>query len=104
MSYALTHNKHIPHGLACGLLEGEYLRIFKDRSRVDRIIALCGFRSVDEFADFISSILEIDVEVSYEELVQYAKDFAEQKHRFVRHSEPAGYDEVLQIYTRSLLR
>lgn len=104
MSYALTHNKHIPHGLACGLLEGEYLRIFKDRSRVDRIIALCGFRSVDEFADFISSILEIDVEVSYEELVQYAKDFAEQKHRFVRHPEPAGYDEVLQIYTRSLLR
>mgnify|MGYP004643954515 CR=1 FL=1 len=40
----------------------------------------------------------------HEELEQYAKEFAEQKHRFVRHPEPAGYDEVLQIYTRSLLR
>lgn len=104
MSYALTHNKHIPHGLACGLLEGEYLRIFKDKTKVNRIVSLCGFGSVDEFADFISSILEVNVDVTYEELEQYAREFAEQKHRFVRHPEPAGYDEVLQIYTRSLLR
>lgn len=104
MSYALTHNKHIPHGLACGLLEGEYLRIFKDKTRVNKIVEMCGFDSVDAFADFIASILEVNVEVTYEELEQYAREFAEQKHRFVRHPEPAGYDEVLQIYTRSLLR
>lgn len=104
MSYALTHNKHIPHGLACGLLEGEYLRIFKDQSRVSKITQLCGFESVDAFADFIASILQVNVEVTYEELEAYAREFAEQKHRFVRHPEPAGYDEVLQIYTRSLLR
>lgn len=104
MSYALTHNKHIPHGLACGLLEGEYLRIFKNHTRVNRIIELCGFDSVDSFADFIASILDVNVEISYEELEQYAREFAQQKHRFVRHPEPAGYDEVLQIYTRSLLR
>lgn len=104
MSYALTHNKHIPHGLACGLLEGEYLRIFKDKSKVDRIVNLCGFESVDAFAEFISSILEVNVEVTYEELEAYAREFAAQKHRFVRHPEPAGYEEVLQIYTRSLLR
>lgn len=104
MSYALTHNKHIPHGLACGLLEGEYLRIFQDKTRVNRIVSLCGFASVDDFADFISSILEVNVKVTYEELERYAKEFAEQKHRFARHPEPAGYDEVLQIYTKSLLR
>lgn len=104
MSYALTHNKHIPHGLACGLLEGEYLRIFKDKTKVNKIVNLCGFESVDEFSDFIASILEVNVEVTYEELEKYAREFAEQKHRFVRHPEPAGYDEVLQIYTRSLLR
>ena len=104
MSYALTHNKHIPHGLACGLLEGEYLRIFKDRTKVHRIVTRCGFDSVDAFADFIASILEVNVDVTYEELEQYAREFAEQKHRFARHPEPAGYDEVLRIYTRSLLR
>lgn len=104
MSYALTHHKHIPHGLACGLLEGEYLRIFKDRTRVDRIVELCGFGSVDEFAAFIASILEVNVDVTREELEAYAREFAAQKHRFARHPEPAGYQEVLQIYTNSLLR
>ncbi len=104
MSYALTHNKHIPHGLACGLLEGEYLRIFKDKTRVHKIVELCGFKSVDEFSDFIASILQVNVEITYDELKAYAREFAEQKHRFARHPEPAGYDEVLQIYTKSLLR
>lgn len=104
MSYALTHNKHIPHGLACGLLEGEYLRIFKDRTRVNKIVTMCGFGSVDEFAAFIAGILEVNVEVTPEEIEAYAREFAEQKHRFVRHPEPAGYEEVLQIYTNSLLR
>lgn len=104
MSYALTHNKHIPHGLACGLLEGEYLRIFKDKTRVNRMLNLCGFNSVDEFAEFIRSILEVNIVITREELETYACEFAQQKHRFIRHPEPAGYDEVLQIYTKSILR
>ena len=105
MSYALTHNKHIPHGLACALLEGEYLRIFKNKELVTHIVNECGFKDVDEFADFIADVLkDIKLDVTYEELEGYAREFAEQKHRFVRHPEPAGYDEVLQIYTRSLLR
>ena len=37
MSYALTHNKHIPHGLACGLLIAEYLKVFKEGRCVMRI-------------------------------------------------------------------
>lgn len=104
MSYALTHNKHIPHGLACGLLEGEYLRIFKDKTQVNKIVEMCGFRSVDDFAAFIAGILDVNVEITPQEIEAYAREFAAQKHRFVRHPEPAGYDEVLQIYTNSLLR
>lgn len=108
MSYALTHNKHIPHGLACGLLIAEYLKIFKQPenvARVDRAIKLCGFRDLDDFSGFIDSMLLLkgDFTPTPEEIEAYAEEFAQQKHRFARHPEPAGKAEVLQIYTNSLL-
>ena len=109
MSYALTHHKHIPHGLACGLLIGEYLKIFKEPAnvaRVDRAIHLCGFESLDDFSEFIDSMLLLkgDITPTPEEIEAYAEEFSQQKHRFARHPEPAGKREVLQIYTNSLLK
>ena len=109
MSYALTHHKHIPHGLACGLLIGEYLRIFKEPAniaRVDRAVHLCGFEDLDDFCAFIDSMLLLkgDITPTPEEIESYAEEFARQKHRFARHPEPAGKEEVLRIYTNSLLK
>ncbi len=109
MSYALTHFKHIPHGLACGLLIAEYLKIFKQPeniARVDRAIHLCGFKNLEDFETFIDSnlLLKEDITPTEEEIQSYAEEFAAQKHRFVRHPEPAGLAEVLQIYKNSLLK
>lgn len=109
MSYALTHHKHIPHGLACGLLIAEYLKIFKQPenvARVERAIHLCGFQSLDEFGTFIDSMLLLKENIvpTPKEIETYAEEFSQQKHRFARHPEPAGKAEVLQIYTNSLLK
>ena len=109
MSYALTHNKHIPHGLACGLLIAEYLKIFKQPenvARVRRAVELCGFVDLDDFSRFIDSmlLLKADITPTAEEIEEYSEEFAQQKHRFVRHPEPAGKAEVLQIYQNSLLK
>lgn len=104
MSYALTHNKKIPHGLACELLEKEYLAIFKNTEKIDRIMELTGFSGLDEFGAFIDSLLELNIKVTEEEMEEYATEFASQKHRFTRHPEPAGKAEVLRIYRNSLLK
>ncbi|NMC32416.1 MAG: iron-containing alcohol dehydrogenase [Veillonellaceae bacterium] len=104
MSYPLTHHKKIPHGLACALLIKEYLAIFKNREKIDRIMALTGFSDLDKFGRFIDGLLQLDVQVTAEELEAYATDFASQQHRFKRHPEPAGKAEVLQIYRNSLLK
>ena len=109
MSYALTHNKHIPHGLACGLLIAEYLKIFQQPenvARVNRAVHLCGFQDLDDFSSFIDSMLLLsgDITPTPEEIEAYAQELSQQKHRFVRHPEPAGKAEVLQIYTNSLLK
>ena len=104
MSYALTHNKRIPHGLACGLLEVEYLKIFRDQSKINQIVALCGFSSLEAFGNFIDGQLDVNIDISEEEIEQFAEEFSQQKHRFARHPEAAGKAEVLQIYRNSLLK
>ncbi len=104
MSYFLTHFKKIPHGLACGLLIKEYLAIFKDKTKINRILELTGFESLDAFGQFIDSMLQLDIKVTEEEIEEYAEEFASQKHRFKRHPEPAGKEEVLQIYRKSLFK
>lgn len=104
MSYFLTHFKKIPHGLACGLLIKEYLAIFNDQTKINKIMELTGFESIDEFGRFIDDMLQLDIEVSEKEIEEYAADFASQKHRFKRHPEPAGKEEILRIYRNSLLK
>lgn len=109
MSYALTHHKHIPHGLACGLLIAEYLKIFREPenvARVSRAMGLCGFQDLDDFSAFIDGMLQLDEAniPSSQEIENYVEEFSAQGHRFSRHPEPAGREEILQIYTRSLLR
>ena len=85
-----------------------YLKIFRQPeniARVDRAIHLCGFRDLDDFSAFIDSMLLLkgDITPTPEEIESYAEEFAQQKHRFARHPEPAGKEEVLRIYTNSLL-
>jgi len=104
MSYFLTHFKRIPHGLACGLLIKEYLAIFNDKTNINKILALTGFADLDDFGAFINDMLQLDIEVSEEEIERYAEEFSSQKHRFKRHPEPAGKEEVLRIYRNSLLK
>lgn len=104
MGYALSHHKHVPHGLACGILLGEYLRAFKDQSLVTPVVRMCGFESVDAFAKYIQDILvqDIRIEVSKEEVEGWAKEFSGTEHRLARHPEPIAYDGVLGIYERAL--
>lgn len=108
MSYALTHHKRIPHGLACGLLIAEYLKIFREPeniARVNRAVHLCGFHNLEDFSTFINSMLTLKrISVpTLQEIDTYVEEFSAHEHRFSRHPEPVGKKEVLQIYTRSLL-
>ena len=105
MGYPLSHHKNVPHGLACGIFQAEYLRSFKDQSYVTPILECCGFNNIDEFADYIQKFMEKDVhfEVTEAELEEWAKLFCVQEaHRLQRHPEKVGEQEILDIYRKSL--
>jgi len=104
MGYALTHNKHIPHGMACGMLLGEYLKIFRDPTQPLNAVKMCGFKDLDEFAAFIASMFEVKCEITEEEIVAWSKDFSKVAYRLAKHPEPVGYDEIYTIYKNSIFK
>ena len=105
MGYPLSHHKGVLHGLACGVFLGEYLRAFQNKSLVDPIVSLCGFRDVDGFARYIQQFVRENVSfsVTEEEVQEYAQLFCRQEaHRLARHPEKIGQEEITEIYRRSL--
>jgi alcohol dehydrogenase len=104
MGYALSHHKNVPHGLACGVFLGEYLKAFKDQSIVLPIVRACGFNTSGEFAGYIKQICDRDInmEVTEKELEAYAKEFCSLEVRLVKHPEPIGVDEIFTIYRNAL--
>ena len=106
MGYPLSHHKNVPHGLACGVFIGEYVRGFKDKSLVMPIVEMCGFDTIDQFADYINTILDQDIkiEVTEEEIKKWSEEMFGLKVRIEKHPEPVTLEEIEAIYNRALLK
>ena len=104
MGYPLSHFKHVPHGLACGVFLGEYIRAFKDKSLPEPVVRLCGFDSTDAFADYINQILAADCRftVTEEEIEAWTDEMFRLKARLNKHPEEITREEIKNIYQRSL--
>lgn len=104
MSYPLSHHKGVNHGLGCAIFLGEYIRSFKDTSLVQPIVEMCGFKTIEAFAEYVKEITNrnVDIEVSEAELQEWADNFATLKHRLERHPEPITRDDIYKIYHDSL--
>lgn len=104
LGYPLSHYYHVPHGLACGVFEGEYLRIFEDQERVQKVVSLLGFKDIDEFCDYIQDILtpHIDLKVTRKEIEEWTEVFCNTQWRLDRHPEPLTTDMVRGMYERAL--
>ncbi|MBR5535657.1 MAG: iron-containing alcohol dehydrogenase [Clostridia bacterium] len=103
MGYALTYYKDIPHGMANGLLLGEYLertsRVLPDKVKV----ALDAFgMDLDEFKAFLKECLPCDIKFSEEELTKWSETAIKAKNVPVCPFEVTREDE-LDIYKKCLL-
>ena len=103
MGYALTYNKDIPHGMANGLLLGEYLERTKGvlGEKVDECMNAFGM-SIDEFKAFLNECLPCDVKFSKEELKYWSENAIKAKNVSVCPFEVTLEDEE-EIYTKCLL-
>lgn len=74
VGYNYTYFKDIPHGKANGYLMAEYLRFNyeSDKDRIDDILSLAGFESIDALAETMTSLVGKAPEINESEIAQYA--------------------------------
>ena len=103
MGYALTYHKDIPHGMANGLLLGEYLERTKMvlPEKVDACMSALGM-SLDSFKAFLAECLPCDVQFDEKELTEWSETSIKAKNVAVCPFEITQEDEI-EIYKKCLL-
>jgi alcohol dehydrogenase len=104
MGYALTYFKGLPHGLANGVLTIEYLKAFKDRSKIDRMLKILKLNTLEELKEIFDKLVKVDIQISEEEIIEYSKTFISNKAKLKNHSEDIVLKDIVRIYTKSLIK
>ncbi len=105
MGYPLTYYKNVPHGMANGVLLGEYMELYKlnDKAKIDVILSILDMKSIEEFKGFIDKLINKDIiKISHDEILEYSKAMANNEAKLKNHPWKVKLDDIIRIYTNSL--
>lgn len=103
MGYPLTYFKGLPHGLANGCLYVEYLRVFKDREKVNNIPKLLGLTTYEKLEEVLEKLTKVDISITEEEIKEYTNSMISNKAKVQNHPEEVGFEEIYNMYLKSLV-
>lgn len=103
MGYSLTYFKGLAHGPSCGLLTLAFLKVFKNKGKVNRMLELLGLENLEELEDILNRLLPFKVDIEASELEDYAREFSKNKDKLKNFPEDISYEEILGIYLTSLV-
>ncbi len=104
MGYALTYFKGLPHGLSSGVFTIEFLRSFKNKDKLNRMLDIMEFSSLDELEEVFEKLIHLDLDITEEEIKDYARTFVSNKEKLKNYPEEISFEQILAIYTKSLLK
>ena len=103
MGYPLTYFKDVHHGKANGLLMTEYLKFNYDcqTEKINNILSALKIRDLDEFEKVMDRLIVNDLKLSEDEYEKFSRQ--SEKHKSVNYNlKPVTYDDILNIYKKSL--
>ncbi|NLI57232.1 MAG: iron-containing alcohol dehydrogenase [Clostridium sp.] len=103
MGYPLTYFKGLPHGLANGVLTIEYLKSFKDKTKTERMLKFLGLSHIGELETIFKSLINIKIDITKEEIYEYSKGLMFNKNKLKNHPEEVELEDLVRIYSKSLL-
>ncbi|MEG0295517.1 MAG: iron-containing alcohol dehydrogenase family protein [Clostridium sp.] len=103
MGYALTYFKGLPHGIANGVLYKEYLRTFKNQSRVNDIVEFIGLNNINELEELLNNLINITVMITEEEITEFTDGMWNNKGKLKNHPEEISYEELYNIYKNTFI-
>lgn len=104
MGYSLTYFKGLPHGLANGILTIEYLKSFKDKTKIDKILQILGLNTLNELEEIFTKLVQVDIDITEEEILEYSQAFVSNKSKLKNHPEEVSLEDIVRIYSNSLLK
>ncbi|NLI59805.1 MAG: iron-containing alcohol dehydrogenase [Clostridiales bacterium] len=103
MGYPLTYFKGLPHGLANGVLTIEYLKSFKEQTRIKRMLSMLGLGHLGELDTILKCLIDVEIDITIEEINEYSKNFISNKDKLKNHTEEVSLGDIVAIYSKSLL-
>lgn len=104
MGYPLTYFKGLPHGLANGVLTIEYLKSFKNKTKLEKILNLLNLNSLEELEEIFNQLFKVNIPITKEEIMEYSKALVANKGKLKNHPEEVSLENILEIYSKSLLK
>lgn len=99
MGYPLTYEKHIPHGIANGILYPGYLKVFKKREKLKRMLSLINVSSVEELSGILQEILPMKpLTLTQEEIRRYVNGLLSNEKKLKNHPEKVSREDLIRIY------
>lgn len=102
MGYPLTYFKGLPHGLANGVLTIEYLKCFKDTTKLQKMLKALGLSNLGELEAILKQLINVDIQIADEEILEYSKAFVSNKSKLRNHPEEVTLEDIIRIYKKSL--
>lgn len=103
MGYPLTYFKGLPHGLANGVLTIEYLKSFKNKTKIKKMLNILKLNSLEELEEIFKKLLNMNIQVTEAEIIEYSKALVSNKAKLKNHPEEVSLDDIVEIYSKSLL-
>ncbi len=102
MGYPLTYEKGVAHGTANGILYPGYLKVFKNKDKLNRMLTLMGVDSIEELSQIFYHILEFKISLSDEDIKRYVDGILSNEKKLKNHPEKVTGEELTMIYKTML--
>lgn len=101
--YMPTYEKHIPHGRANAIFTRAYLELFKDKTKVNKILSILGFKSLEELNNFFKEVLDTKEEFTEADVQRYTDALMASPVKLALHPYPLTREEIYDMERKSLL-
>lgn len=105
LGYFLTYEKHLPHGMANGVLTQAYVEQFPAGDpHAARLLELLGMQDTAELGAFLDEVLDHEAAYTEEDIAYYTERAMEQPAKLATFPYPLTKEDVYNIYKKSLLK
>ncbi len=103
MGYVLTVKKGLHHGLACGLLIGEYIAFSYEakRDKINKLLSILKVKSIEELKEMLNKILNYTERFTQEEIA-YFTEITYKPATGKPNPKPLTKEDVYNIYTEAI--